>query len=91
MSDILVIIPAFNEEANIEQVVENLIIHHSELDYVIVNDGSTDATAKICRDKNYNMIDLPINLGLAGAFRKIIAMLCNLMAMVSTAQNIFCQ
>ena len=53
MSDILVIIPAFNEEANIEQVVENLIIHHSELDYVIVNDGSTDATAKICRDKNY--------------------------------------
>ena len=69
MSDILVIIPAFNEEANIEQVVENLIIHHSELDYVIVNDGSTDATAKICRDKNYNMIDLPINLGLAGAFQ----------------------
>lgn len=38
-------------------------------DYVIINDGSGDRTAKICRKKGYELIDLPVNLGLAGAFQ----------------------
>jgi glycosyltransferase involved in cell wall biosynthesis len=40
-----------------------------EYDYVIVNDGSTDRTAKVCRKNGYNYIDLPVNLGLSGAFQ----------------------
>lgn len=69
MNKVLVIIPAYNEEANIEIVVEELIRDYPELDYIVVNDGSRDRTAQICRDKGYNLLDLPVNLGLAGCFQ----------------------
>lgn len=65
----LVIIPAYNEEENIERVVENLIANYAQYDYVVVNDGSRDHTADICRSHDYPLIDLPVNLGLAGAFQ----------------------
>ena len=35
----------------------------------MVNDGSSDDTRKICAKKGYNFLDLPINVGLAGAIR----------------------
>ena len=69
MNEVLVIIPAYNEEANIGRVAEDLIRNHPELDYVIVNDGSADRTAEICRENGYCLLDLPVNLGLAGAFQ----------------------
>lgn len=69
MDKVLVIIPAYNEEQNIEMVVEELIVKHPELDYVVINDGSTDNTARICREKGYNLVNLPVNLGLAGCFQ----------------------
>ena len=65
----LVIIPAFNEEQNIERVVDNLIENYSQYDYVIINDGSHDNTRKICKKRGYNILDLPVNLGLSGAIR----------------------
>ncbi len=66
---VLVVIPAFNEEANIERVVEELAENYPELDYVVVNDGSTDRTAQICQSRGYHLLDLPVNLGLAGCFQ----------------------
>lgn len=69
MEKVLAIIPAFNEEQNIEMVVEGLNRQNLQLDYVVVNDGSTDRTADICREKGYNLLDLPVNLGLAGCFQ----------------------
>ena len=39
------------------------------VDYVIVNDGSKDDTLDICREHGYNVVDLPVNLGLTGAFQ----------------------
>ncbi len=69
MNRILVVIPAYNEENSIEALVDNLIQNYPQLDYVIINDGSRDRTGEICRTKGYNYIDLPINLGLEGAFR----------------------
>lgn len=51
MNQVLVIIPAYNEEQNIEMVVDELVEKHPGLDYVVVNDGSTDATAAICRKR----------------------------------------
>lgn len=69
MSDVLIIIPAYNEEANIERVVDHLIKNFSQYDYVVVNDGSKDRTGEICRQRGYNHLDLPVNLGLAGAFQ----------------------
>ena len=68
-NDLLVIIPAFNEEENICQVVTNLIEKYPQYDYVIINDGSMDRTSEIAHSLGYEIIDLPINLGLAGAFQ----------------------
>ena len=69
MSKLLIVIPAHNEEANIVQVVEELTRDYPQYDYVVVNDGSRDKTAAICRAHGYRLIDLPVNLGLAGAFQ----------------------
>ena len=69
MNKVLLVIPAYNEEKNIEQVVDELVNHFPDLDYLVVNDGSTDRTAAICREKGYHLLDLPMNLGLAGCFQ----------------------
>lgn len=69
MKKVLLVIPAFNEEKNIEKVVGQLVEGFPQLDYVVVNDGSRDGTGKICREKGYNLLDLPVNLGLAGCFQ----------------------
>ena len=65
----LVIIPAYNEEENIVRVVENLKNNYPMYDYIVINDGSSDSTAKICLKNGYELVDLPVNLGLAGAFQ----------------------
>ena len=69
MPRLLIVIPAFNEEANIVRVVEGLTRNYPQYDYVVVNDGSRDKTAALCRAHGYRLIDLPVNLGLAGAFQ----------------------
>ena len=65
----LVIIPAYTEEACIARTVQELQEKAPEYEYVVVNDGSHDSTAQICRDLGFNLIDLPVNLGLTGAFQ----------------------
>lgn len=69
MDKVLLVIPAYNEEKNIQRVVEDLVRGFPQLDYVVVNDGSRDSTAGICRERGYNLLDLPVNLGLAGCFQ----------------------
>lgn len=64
---VLIIVPAYNEQDNIQRVINNLIENYSQYDYLVVNDGSRDATAEICRNKGYNLLDLPVNLGLSEA------------------------
>ena len=65
----LLIIPAYNEQDSIVRVIENLKNNFPQYDYVIINDGSADSTPEICCAKGYELIDLPVNLGLAGAFQ----------------------
>ena len=64
---ILLIIPAYNEAENIEKVVNNLIQNYPQYDYVIVNDGSRDETEEICLKNHYQVLNLPLNLGIGGA------------------------
>ena len=66
---ILVIIPAYNEALNIESVVDNIVQNYPQLDYIVVNDGSKDNTMDILKHRGYHYIDLPINIGLHGAFQ----------------------
>ena len=66
-SKILLIIPAYNEADNIERVVGNLSRNFPQYDYVVVNDGSSDGTGELCMEKGYQVLNLPINLGIGGA------------------------
>lgn len=63
----IIIIPAYNEEENIERTVNAIQKSAQGFDYVIINDCSTDNTRKICEEKEFNIVNLPINLGIGGA------------------------
>lgn len=65
---VLIVIPAYNEEKSILPVLDDLKKNIPEYDYIVVNDGSSDKTAEICQKHNIPLIDLPVNLGLSGAF-----------------------
>ena len=63
----LIIIPAYNEAENIVKTVEAIKEKAKGFDYIIINDCSTDQTKEICEENGYNIINLPINLGIGGA------------------------
>ncbi len=64
---VLVIIPAYNEAENIVHVVKRMMEQAPQYDYLVVNDGSTDATLNLCRRENFHYLDLAINMGIGGA------------------------
>ena len=66
---ILAIIPAYNEQDNIVSTIEDLKAHAPWADYVVVNDGSKDATARICRERGYNSSPFPRTSGLRARFQ----------------------
>lgn len=63
----LIIIPAYNESECIESTVRDIMETASDFDYVVINDCSTDSTREICERNGFNIINLPINLGIGGA------------------------
>lgn len=63
----LIIIPAYNESGNIEKVINNLTENYPQYDYIIINDGSTDNTKEICVRNHYQVLNLPVNVGIGGA------------------------
>ncbi|MCI6640911.1 MAG: glycosyltransferase family 2 protein [Pygmaiobacter massiliensis] len=62
----LVMIPCYNEEENIERVVSRLSERASGVDYLIINDCSTDRSREICEENGFSYISLPVNLGIGG-------------------------
>jgi glycosyltransferase involved in cell wall biosynthesis len=65
----LVIIPAYNEESSIAQVIDQVKTYFSQGDILVVNDGSTDLTSKRARAGGALVLDLPFNLGIGGAMQ----------------------
>ena len=63
----LIIIPAYNESESIEKTVRDIIENAPSFDYVVINDCSTDNTRQICEDNGFNIVNLPVNLGIGGA------------------------
>lgn len=63
----IIIIPAYNESESIKNTVGDIVKNAKGFDYIIINDCSTDDTAKICRENKFNYLDLPVNLGIGGA------------------------
>jgi glycosyltransferase involved in cell wall biosynthesis len=65
----LVVIPALNEEASVGRVVDDVYAHAPGGQLVVVDDGSTDATAEVARATGADVIVLPFNVGVGGALR----------------------
>jgi glycosyltransferase involved in cell wall biosynthesis len=66
--DTLIIIPAFNEEKNIANVINNIFSNYKEADILVVNDGSTDTTAEILETKGVSVINHIFNMGIGVSF-----------------------
>lgn len=67
MNDTLILVPAFNESANIRFVIEEVREVLGEVDVLVVDDASTDSTAGFARLAGANVLSLPHHLGLGGA------------------------
>ncbi len=65
----LVIVPAYNEEDAIGDVLDELADRVPEHDVLVVDDGSTDRTAEVARAAGVRVASLPYNLGVGGALR----------------------
>jgi glycosyltransferase involved in cell wall biosynthesis len=65
----LVIIPAWNEEAALPSTLAELAGTRSDLDVLVVSDGSTDRTAAVARSARVAVVELPFNLGIGGALQ----------------------
>lgn len=63
----LVIVPCFNEQDSIVEVVNS--IKKEKLDYIVINDGSTDQTLQVLKKNNINYINLDNNLGIGGVMQ----------------------
>lgn len=66
---VLAIIPAFNEEASLEHTVNELVRVSPSVDFVVINDGSTDRTGEICAKNGYPVVTMPVNCGLTVGFQ----------------------
>lgn len=62
-SNCLVVIPAFNEAANVAAVVADVRENLPGFDVLVIDDGSTDATAQAARAAGATVLRLPLNSG----------------------------
>ena len=68
MSDVLVIVPALNEAATVASVV-TAIRQHLDAEVLVVDDGSSDATASVAASAGAIVLSHPFNLGVGAALR----------------------
>ena len=63
--DLTILIPAYNEESSLKNVLLDLQLEISKINYVceiiVVNDGSDDQTAEIAKSCNVRLINHPYN------------------------------
>jgi glycosyltransferase involved in cell wall biosynthesis len=64
---VLIAIPALNEEATIKSVLLDLQEYHPLSDVLVINDGSTDKTAKIASETGVAVVSHAVNLGVGAA------------------------
>jgi len=63
----LVVVPAYNEEKSILDVVHRIRKTQPGIDVLVINDHSTDGTEHILLQHRINHVSLPVNLGIGGA------------------------
>ncbi|MEE9417804.1 MAG: glycosyltransferase family 2 protein [Acidimicrobiales bacterium] len=65
----MIVIPAFNEENSLPEVLAHLALVVPDHTVVVVDDGSSDRTYHVARRSGVNCLRLPFNLGIGGALR----------------------
>ena len=66
---VLAVIPAYNEEEVLAVTVKGLIATCPDIDYLVINDGSSDGTEQVCLDNGFHHLHMPVNTGLTSVFR----------------------
>ncbi|KKO54571.1 glycosyltransferase family 2 protein [Paenibacillus sp. DMB20] len=66
---VLIIIPAYNEEQSIRQVIGEISCHMPSADILVVNDGSTDHTAAVAASAGARVLNMPFNVGIGGGMQ----------------------
>jgi len=66
---VLVVVPAWNEEESVADVVRDIAASVPGAVCLVVDDGSSDATSQRARDAGAIVLRLPFNLGVGGAMR----------------------
>ena len=69
MADLLLILPAYNEEKNIASVIEGLRLKAPKADILVIDDGSKDRTSDVCKELGVTVVRHKVNLGLAEGVR----------------------
>jgi glycosyltransferase involved in cell wall biosynthesis len=64
---LLVVVPAYNEADSVAGVVHSVREHAPGFDVIVIDDGSTDDTAKNGAEAGAGVVRLPFNLGIGGA------------------------
>src|SRR5215467_12342188 len=64
VADVVVFIPAWNEEENLPAVLDELGAELPAADVLVVDDGSTDATGEVARTRGAHVLAFPENRGL---------------------------
>jgi len=64
---VLVIIPAYNEAANIARVIQSVYKYAPKADVLVVNDGSRDDTAYLAEEAEAQVVSHPFNMGYGAA------------------------
>lgn len=65
---VLIVVPAYNEELNIKNTIQD-IINNTNYDYIVINDCSKDKTEAKCIEEKFNVLTLPINYGLTSGIQ----------------------
>lgn len=71
MNKVLVIIPVYNEQENIGKILDEMTLVNlrSEVDVLIIDDGSKDRTVEIIKEKGYKVISHFFNMGYGAALQ----------------------
>ncbi len=67
MSRVLIVIPAWNEAANLPDVLSELRRARPDAELLVVDDASADATSSVARGLGASLVRLPLHLGYGGA------------------------
>jgi glycosyltransferase involved in cell wall biosynthesis len=68
-TDVLVVIPAYNESSSVASVVAEVLETAPKVHVLVVDDASTDATAVLARNAGAEVVTNVFNLGVGGAMR----------------------